>query len=204
MPLQSAKVSTQRWSDWVEVTSRAQCVSVYVWASVHTHALVCIFRFVGGEATRCMQYLTLPGQCVGFRALVEWFKLSRVKSLHAFHIQSSLCVPVYNFCVRFSKDVLWNDLLPHPESQASAHPHNGCVTPARFVKFSEMTSFAFFGSWREKNFILCDGVYMCARVCRCDPSPVFVDCRQVPTEKDNNRQKRALFIRLTDEIACWV
>ena len=64
-------------------------------------------------------------------------------------------MPAHNFCARFSKDVLWNDLLPHPENQASwkkkkkkwkkIHPHNCCVTPARLAKFfTEMTSLAFF------------------------------------------------------------
>lgn len=48
-----------------------------------------------------------------------------------------------NFSVRFSKDVLRNDLIPHPESQASykkkekknPHPHERCVTAAQFAKF---------------------------------------------------------------------
>lgn len=89
----------------------------------------------------------------------------------------------------------------HKKKIKKTHPHNRCVTPALLAKFSKMTSFALFGSYKDFFFLLFDGVYMYARVWRCNRSPVFVDCRQVSRGKDNNRWSRNLFMHFTDEIA---
>lgn len=164
IPLQCAKASTQRRPGLRVVTAKSTHVHV------STHMRVLIFTIVGGGETHWMQNIALLGQRVGFRALVqEWFKLSRVRSLRAFHIHFSLFIPVRSF---FSKDVLWNNLLPHPESQeswkknTSIHPHKRCVKPALLAKFSKTLSCASF-FWRFETgafMLLFSCVHMCGGV----------------------------------------
>lgn len=116
---------------------------------------------------------------------------------------SAFFMPVYHFCTCFSKDELWNDLLPHShkkKKKKKIHPHYCCVTPARLAKFSKMTSFF----QLEECNCLCQWsvhFYMYAHAWMCNhPSFFFLfsDCRQVSRGRDNNRWSRNLFKQFTD------
>lgn len=135
IPLQSSKVSTQRRPGsissavlcfmkkktkkdtiWVCV-----CVSVFVCECVKPHT--CVFL----QACRWVQQHApcsiLPSQVDVWVSELSFKSDSNYPESKPCMLFISIPVffmPAHNFCACFSKDVLWNDLLPHPENQASS------------------------------------------------------------------------------------